>query len=490
MTGPPKHASQSQSKNAADIAALAWMRARGMPVKYDNISAEERTQVEELFELIDEDGGGDIGVDEVGAALRFCGLAPTVAQLDELFGEIDSDGSGRVDVDEFTTMLLDPKMHAKVDELAIAGALMPVPLWMITYRRRAMITEIATSEAHGGNAGTVMFGPGATRAPPRARARRRGRAGRAARLAARAASNPEYSAKRRPQTKMQLRAAHRVRRHKPWEVKLDNHEASRQPAARPPPPHRRNRRGRDRGRVHRHTRVVARRVRRHRRGHSRGAAGGPPFASASFVSPGRARSRPPARRRRARAPARSPGIGRARRAAGGRCCRRAGDACHCARSRASSTRPRASSPNAARPPRAEGIEDPDVVAARAAHALAAADAARAARRRAAAARARRPRVRRGRVRSAARRQDARALRAARGRARPARRARGRARAPAALAHAQCEGIGRRCSFRSFPLRGFDPWTKPNRPPGAWCRWSPAPAKVAPRNLCTLPMPRP
>ena len=70
-------------------------------------------------------------------------------QLDELDQRSTRTARAGVGVAEFNDDVLDPKMHAKVDELAIAGALMPVPLWMITYRRRASaaITEIATSEA-------------------------------------------------------------------------------------------------------------------------------------------------------------------------------------------------------------------------------------------------------------------------------------------------------------------------------------------------------
>ena len=69
------------------------------------------------------------------------------------------------------------------------------------WRRRAMITEIATSEAHGGNAGTVMFGPGANAgAAASAGAPSAGAPGapQQKRSLLDAASNPEYSAKRRP----------------------------------------------------------------------------------------------------------------------------------------------------------------------------------------------------------------------------------------------------------------------------------------------------
>lgn len=131
LKAPPARATAAEKESSASIGVLAWMSKRGCAFKFDSISADERAQVEELFELIDADGGGDIGMTEVMGCLRFCGLSPTQAQLEKLFVEVDADGSGRIDVDEFTTMLLDPKMLEKIDDLAATGALMPVPLWMM-----------------------------------------------------------------------------------------------------------------------------------------------------------------------------------------------------------------------------------------------------------------------------------------------------------------------------------------------------------------------
>ena len=55
----------------------------------------------QLFEILDEDGDGELDCDEIGDALRRCGVPLRDVELEELFETLDADESGTVDESEF-----------------------------------------------------------------------------------------------------------------------------------------------------------------------------------------------------------------------------------------------------------------------------------------------------------------------------------------------------------------------------------------------------
>ena len=55
----------------------------------------------QLFEILDEDGDGELDCDEIGDALRRCGVPLRDLELEELFETLDADESGTVDESEF-----------------------------------------------------------------------------------------------------------------------------------------------------------------------------------------------------------------------------------------------------------------------------------------------------------------------------------------------------------------------------------------------------
>lgn len=59
------------------------------------ITAEEREEFQEAFNLFDRDGDGLISTKELGSVLRSLGQTPTEAEVQALISEADTDGKGK-----------------------------------------------------------------------------------------------------------------------------------------------------------------------------------------------------------------------------------------------------------------------------------------------------------------------------------------------------------------------------------------------------------
>ena len=62
--------------------------------------------IKRMFSFFDEDGSGEIDIEEFGNLLRMVGLGRTHAQIEVLFKSMDKDGSGEVSEDEFIETVL------------------------------------------------------------------------------------------------------------------------------------------------------------------------------------------------------------------------------------------------------------------------------------------------------------------------------------------------------------------------------------------------
>ena len=87
------------------------MKKRHIVFKEDNISDDEKREVKQLFDLINEDGDKSISADEFYDCLRYCGLDVDRQCVQAFVEEADQDNSGEIDLDEFTTMLCSPVMR-------------------------------------------------------------------------------------------------------------------------------------------------------------------------------------------------------------------------------------------------------------------------------------------------------------------------------------------------------------------------------------------
>ena len=63
------------------------------------LSESDIMEYKEMFNLVDSDGGGDIGRDEVIELMQMVGYECTEQEVDDMIAEIDLDGNGDVDFD-------------------------------------------------------------------------------------------------------------------------------------------------------------------------------------------------------------------------------------------------------------------------------------------------------------------------------------------------------------------------------------------------------
>ena len=89
-------AKAAEEKRAADAA-----EAKKLLEKYADFGLSESDIMEykEMFNLVDSDGGGDIGRDEVIELMQMVGYECTEQEVDDMIAEIDLDGNGDVDFD-------------------------------------------------------------------------------------------------------------------------------------------------------------------------------------------------------------------------------------------------------------------------------------------------------------------------------------------------------------------------------------------------------
>lgn len=67
----------------------------------DEITEQERKEFEEIFALVDTDGGGTISRKEMETLILKVGMKPTKEQLDAMMKEIKTDENGEIHLDDF-----------------------------------------------------------------------------------------------------------------------------------------------------------------------------------------------------------------------------------------------------------------------------------------------------------------------------------------------------------------------------------------------------
>eukprot|EP01043_Picozoa_sp_COSAG02_P036172 COSAG02_NODE_2634_length_8374_cov_12.795166_7_plen_172_part_00 len=96
-----KAAIAAEAKAAADAAEAAELMA-----KYAELGLQESDIMEyrEMFSLVDADGGGSIGREEVLDLMRMVGYQCTEEEVDDMISEIDTDGNMEIDFDGATCL--------------------------------------------------------------------------------------------------------------------------------------------------------------------------------------------------------------------------------------------------------------------------------------------------------------------------------------------------------------------------------------------------
>eukprot|EP00735_Rhodelphis_limneticus_P007978 TRINITY_DN20704_c0_g1::TRINITY_DN20704_c0_g1_i1::g.9129::m.9129 TRINITY_DN20704_c0_g1::TRINITY_DN20704_c0_g1_i1::g.9129 ORF type:complete len:153 (+),score=30.51,sp/P84339/CALM_AGABI/46.31/3e-37,sp/P84339/CALM_AGABI/45.45/7e-11,EF-hand_8/PF13833.1/0.0044,EF-hand_8/PF13833.1/7.4e-13,EF-hand_8/PF13833.1/2e+02,EF-hand_8/PF13833.1/0.043,EF-hand_1/PF00036.27/5.3e-06,EF-hand_1/PF00036.27/2.2e-08,EF-hand_1/PF00036.27/52,EF-hand_1/PF00036.27/0.019,EF-hand_7/PF13499.1/5.9e-14,EF-hand_7/PF13499.1/0.24,EF len=70
-----------------------------------HLTEEELQEFQEIFNLVDTDGGGSIQAEELQQLMEMLGLKPTREEIEDMIKEIDEDGNGEIDFDEFVTVM-------------------------------------------------------------------------------------------------------------------------------------------------------------------------------------------------------------------------------------------------------------------------------------------------------------------------------------------------------------------------------------------------
>lgn len=68
------------------------------------LTADQKQEIREAFDLFDSDGSGTIEVKELKVAMRALGFEPTKQQVKEMLQDIDN-GTGKIDFNEFLEMM-------------------------------------------------------------------------------------------------------------------------------------------------------------------------------------------------------------------------------------------------------------------------------------------------------------------------------------------------------------------------------------------------
>merc|ERR1711998_604388 len=76
------------------------------------MSAEQKAEVKEAFDLFDTDGSGAIDAKELKVAMQALGFEPTAAEIQKMVQDLDIDGNSTIEFEEFVEMM-EGKMSEK-----------------------------------------------------------------------------------------------------------------------------------------------------------------------------------------------------------------------------------------------------------------------------------------------------------------------------------------------------------------------------------------
>ncbi|GFR48180.1 hypothetical protein Agub_g10028, partial [Astrephomene gubernaculifera] len=151
LAGPAAESSTAK-KDVAQVNAdlytstSFWLKKHGKGVK-PKLTDDQKEQLKECFELMDQDGSGAIDAEELGAAFRLLGIRMKRAELAALLAEVDHDGSGEVEYPEFLEiMTVTLQRLAEEEDSEKNEGQVPFALMATAYRRKRLMEGIINGD--------------------------------------------------------------------------------------------------------------------------------------------------------------------------------------------------------------------------------------------------------------------------------------------------------------------------------------------------------
>lgn len=140
---------QRQSKALA-ARTNVWLLKHGRPTVPRNLSAKERREVDDCFELLDADDSRTLDPDELLTAFQMLGVSASKAHVVRLMEQIDADGNGELDQQEFRALMAQQlgQSASEVVNSDAAGAkedvqdrALPLQTMLLAFRRRKTLQD-------------------------------------------------------------------------------------------------------------------------------------------------------------------------------------------------------------------------------------------------------------------------------------------------------------------------------------------------------------
>ncbi|KAG2496580.1 hypothetical protein HYH03_005402 [Edaphochlamys debaryana] len=144
----PQHLKKDLSQINADLytAVSLWLRKHGKGIK-PKLSDDQKQQLKECFELMDQDGSGAIDAEELGAAFKLLGIRMKRSELAALLAEVDHDGSGEVEYPEFLEIMTVTLQRLSEEEDSEKNeGQVPFALMATAYRRKRLMEGIINGD--------------------------------------------------------------------------------------------------------------------------------------------------------------------------------------------------------------------------------------------------------------------------------------------------------------------------------------------------------
>eukprot|EP00236_Picocystis_salinarum_P005536 CAMPEP_0113930058 /NCGR_PEP_ID=MMETSP1159-20121227/5714_1 /TAXON_ID=88271 /ORGANISM="Picocystis salinarum" /LENGTH=229 /DNA_ID=CAMNT_0000930749 /DNA_START=42 /DNA_END=728 /DNA_ORIENTATION=- /assembly_acc=CAM_ASM_000767 len=140
---------QRQSKALA-ARTNVWLLKHGRPTVPRNLSAKERREVDDCFELLDADDSGTLDPDELLRAFQMLGVSASKAHVVRLMEQIDADGNGELDQQEFRALMAQQLGQSASEVVAsdatgakedVQDRALPLQTMLLAFRRRKTLQD-------------------------------------------------------------------------------------------------------------------------------------------------------------------------------------------------------------------------------------------------------------------------------------------------------------------------------------------------------------